>query len=147
VARFRGFDHIDTRVRDLALVEKFYDDLMPELGLSRKTFAFVDAAGEWQEPTVEHPYNTIEFHEEGGPADRPHGFIGFIEDRSLRPNATRIAFAVGTRDELHVWEPRLRELGARAIEFSDDMDGYPALFFEDPAGTRLELCARNRRPD
>jgi hypothetical protein len=48
---------------------------------------------------------------------------------------------------LLAWEPRLRELGAREIEFSEDMDTYPALFFEDPGGTKLELCARNRRPD
>lgn len=147
VARFLGFDHIDTRVRDLALVEAFYDALMPQLGLTRKTIAFVDAAGDWQDPTAQHPYNTIEFHEEHGPAERPHHFIGFIEDRSLQPNGTRIAFAVESRDALLAWEPRLRELGAREIEFSEDMDTYPALFFEDPGGTKLELCARNRRPD
>jgi catechol 2,3-dioxygenase-like lactoylglutathione lyase family enzyme len=146
MAEFLGFDHIDTRVRDLKAVEQFYDALMPALGLARKTYAYVDPAGEWLAPSDEHPYNTVEYHEAQGP-ERPACFIGFIEDRSLTPNATRIAFNLASREELFGWESRLRELGAVRIEFSEDMEGYPALFFEDPGGTRLELCARNRRSE
>jgi hypothetical protein len=37
---------------------------------------------------------------------------------------------------------RLRELGARAIEVDDDFVAYPAVFFRDPGGTALEICAR-----
>ena len=37
---------------------------------------------------------------------------------------------------------RRRELGAVNVELSADMDAYPAVFFEDPAGTLLEIVAR-----
>ena len=47
--QFMGFDHVDVRVSSLELVEKFYDRLMPLLGLTRKRTAFVDSDGEWLE--------------------------------------------------------------------------------------------------
>jgi hypothetical protein len=34
--------------------------------------------------------------------------------------------------------------GGRVVEWSIDA-GYPALFFEDPAGIRLEVCAHRPR--
>ena len=40
---FYGFDHVDCRVRSLEAVETFYDDLMPEIGLTEKRYAFVDS--------------------------------------------------------------------------------------------------------
>lgn len=141
---FHGFDHVDARVRSLPGVEPFYDRLMPALGLPRKTYAHVDTAGDWDEPDAERPYNTVEYHEEPDPS-RPGRFIGFIEDRAMAPARTRIAFALGSRAELEAWEPRLREFGACGVERSADMDAYPAIFFEDPGGTKLELCARNPR--
>ena len=75
---FFGFDHIDVRVRSLALVEEFYDRLMPELGLSVKTFAHVDSSGQWLDETGERPYNAVEYHEPVASGDTPR-FIGFIE--------------------------------------------------------------------
>ena len=39
-------------------------------------------------------------------------------------------------------ERELASIGAVRIEPSADMESYPALFFEDNAGSRLELCAR-----
>jgi catechol-2,3-dioxygenase len=41
-------------------------------------------------------------------------------------------------------EPIVRAAGGRIVEWSSD-DGYPALYFEDPVGTRLEICARRPR--
>jgi hypothetical protein len=38
----------------------------------------------------------------------------------------------------------VRNAGGRVIEWSIEPT-YPALFFEDPAGTRLEICARRPR--
>jgi hypothetical protein len=35
----------------------------------------------------------------------------------------------------------VREAGGRVIEWSIESH-YPALFFEDPVGTRLEICVR-----
>ena len=60
------------------------------------------------------------------------------------PAHGRIAFAV-TKDSLDEWARVLPELGAREIERSDD-ESYPAVFFTDPLGTRLEVVARPPRP-
>ena len=144
VTDFLGFDHVDSRVHSLPLVESFYDKLMPELGFAaRKTFAYVDPQGEWNDPSDEHPYNTVEYY-----ADRslvnPPPFFGVIESPGMIPTATRIAFRV-ERAALETWLRRLPELGAHNVEPSWDMDEYPAIFFEDPAGTKLEVCARKRR--
>ena len=36
----------------------------------------------------------------------------------------------------------LGKIGATNIEPSDTMETYPAVFFEDPGGTKLELIGR-----
>ena len=36
----------------------------------------------------------------------------------------------------------LEDIGASRVEPSEDLESYPAIFFEDPAGTKLELAAR-----
>ncbi|MBV8223455.1 MAG: hypothetical protein JO293_08860 [Candidatus Eremiobacteraeota bacterium] len=141
MSTFRGFDHIDTRVPSLARVEPFYDRLMTALGLPRKTHSFVDAAGDWHELTPGQAYNVTEYYEDVQP-DRASFFIGFIEDPAMTPTKTRIAFRVKSPAELPKWELLLREMGACKIERSESMDDYPAIFFEDPAGTMLEIVAR-----
>jgi|SRR5450755_117960 len=145
-AAFHGFDHIDMRVRSLDVVEKFYDELLAELGLTRKRLSHVDADGEWHEAGLERPYNVAEYYE---PAERDKVafFIGIIEDRGMTPVKTRVAFRLGSRAELDRLHRRLHEIGARSIEPSEDMDGYPAIFFEDAAGTKLEVCARHTPAD
>lgn len=137
--KFLGFDHIDTRVRSLRAVERFYDELMPNLGLSHKRFAHVDAGGDWHDASDDRPYNAIEYTEQ---PDGEHAvrFIGFIEDPQMEPVATRIAFRV-PRGSLPEWERVLRSIGAERVELSADPQAYPAIFFEDACGTRLELHA------
>ncbi len=137
---FAGFDHVDCRVRSLAAVESFYDALMPELGLPRKRFSYVDDAGDWHEASADHRYNTIEFFEEAQP-DRATFFMGLIERPDHVPGATRIAFRIEHARLLEV-ESFLREIGARNVERGEDFESYPAIFFEDPAGTKLEVVAR-----
>jgi catechol-2,3-dioxygenase len=140
-SNFLGFDHIDLRVSSLGAVEKFYDALLPMLGLTRKKYSHVDANGEWHEPSDDKPYNAAEYYEDpkSGTAAL---FIGVIEAPATRPTASRIAFRVASRTALEGWERDLASLGAARIEPSADMEAYPAIFFEDPAGTCLELCAR-----
>lgn len=138
---FHGFDHVDLRVHSLAAVERFYDELLPKLGLARKRHAHVDARGEWHEAGDERPYNAVEFYEEPRKGNPPL-FFGVIEDAATRPTGTRIAFRVASASELGDWVAVLELLGAQRIEPSEDMEGYPAIFFEDPAGTKLEICAR-----
>ena len=139
--KFLGVDHIDARVPSLAAVEGFYDRLMPELGLTKKKHSHVDAAGDWYDVDHAHAANAAEYYEEGVSEGNPR-FIGIVEDTSMTVVRTRFAFRVASRGELDKWEARLRELGARNVEPSADMDAYPAIFFEDPLGTRLEVCAR-----
>ena len=141
---FHGFDHVDTRVRSLADVEAFYDALMPELGLPCKTFAHVDAKGDWHPPEDGKPYNAVEYHTARVPGAVDY-FIGFIEDGAMSPTKTRIAIRVEHGTLAH-WLERLHALGAHCVELSADMEDYPAIFFEDAAGTKLEICARNAAP-
>ncbi|MBC5825128.1 MAG: VOC family protein [Candidatus Eremiobacteraeota bacterium] len=125
----------------LAAVEAFYDALMPELGLRVKSYGYVDLSGNWHTPSDEHPYNTVEYHETLVPGEPEH-FIGFTEDRAMRSTSTRIAFRVPRVADVVRLRDRVREIGARAIEVEDDFEAYPAVFFTDPAGTALEICAR-----
>lgn len=136
---FGGIDHVDLRVPALGAVERFYDAFFHRLGLTRKTYSNVEFGGaSWREGTPDN-YNTVEYHEENVSGRIAH-FFGVIEESDAPPARGRIAFAVA-ESALDEWEGVLRGLGARDIERSDD-DSYPALFFTDPIGTRLELCAR-----
>ncbi|HXW51846.1 MAG TPA: VOC family protein [Candidatus Acidoferrales bacterium] len=143
MTEFLGYDHVDTRVRSIAAVEPFYDQLMSALGMPRKKYSYVDPAGEWREPSAEHPYNTVEYYEPPA-AGVVARFIGFIEDAGMQPTLTRIAFRVAAPFDASSWVSFLQRIGARTIEPSVS-DEYPAVFFEDPSGTKLEVCARRPR--
>jgi catechol 2,3-dioxygenase-like lactoylglutathione lyase family enzyme len=138
LTEFYGFDHIDCRVRSLAAVEAFYDDLMPAIGLTEKRYAYVDGDGNWH--TQYDTYNAIEYYEPVHPT-KPRRFFGVIENPLHRTNDTRIAFRVAYQrlDELVAL---LRKIGAPALELADDMKSSPGVFFEDPAGTKLEFTGR-----
>ena len=138
--RFLGFDHIDTRVTSLAKVEPFYDKLMPLLGFTRKKLSYVDENGEWNAPHDDGTYNTAEYYTPGT-NDEASFFIGFIERADTASTFTRIAFRVEDVTDPK-WMTTLRELGAKVIEPAEDMSAYPAIFFEDPAGTKLEIVSR-----
>ena len=139
---FGGFDHIDLRVPVLGVVETFYDAFFPRLGLTRKKYAWVEFGGSsWHDATPER-YNTVEYYEENVEGRVPH-FVGIIEESSAQPARGRIAFTVEA-DTLDEWELFLPTIGAREIERGEP--SYPALFFTDPLGTRLEVCARPKRP-
>jgi catechol 2,3-dioxygenase-like lactoylglutathione lyase family enzyme len=138
VAEFYGFDHVDCRVRSLAAVETFYDDLMPEIGLTEKRYAYVDADGEWHNEF--DAYNAIEYFEAVHPT-KPRRFFGLIENLLHRNNDTRIAFRVEYK-RMNELIALLGKIGATSVELSEEMETYPAVFFEDPAGTKLELIGR-----
>ena len=90
---FLGFDHIDCRVRSLAAVEAFYDDLMPDIGLTEKRYAYVDAEGEWHKEFDN--YNAVEYYEPEHPT-KPRRFMGLIESPLHRNNETASHFALST---------------------------------------------------
>jgi catechol 2,3-dioxygenase-like lactoylglutathione lyase family enzyme len=138
VAEFYGFDHVDCRVRSLAAVEQFYDDLMPAIGLTEKRYAYVDPEGEWHKEF--DTYNAVEYFEKVHPT-KPRRFFGIIENPLHRYSETRIAFRVEYR-RLNEFIALLGKIGATNIELSEEMETYPAVFFEDPAGGKLELIGR-----
>jgi catechol 2,3-dioxygenase-like lactoylglutathione lyase family enzyme len=137
---FLGFDHIDCRVSSLAAVEAFYDRLMPELGLTSKREMHVDAEGEWFAASPERPCNTVEYYE-APRQDRARFFMGIIEKPDHVPTHSRIAFRV-THERMLTLEASLKKMGAANVARSNDMEQYPAIFFEDAAGTKLEIVAR-----
>jgi catechol 2,3-dioxygenase-like lactoylglutathione lyase family enzyme len=140
---FLGIDHVDLRVPALGAVEAFYDSFFARLGLTQKKYSVVTFGGESWNDATPGTYNAVEWYEE-----HVHGravpFFGVIEEEGAQPAHGRIAFAVA-KDSLDEWARVLPDIGARNVERSDD-DGYPAVFFTDPLGTRLEVCARPPRP-
>jgi len=85
-------------------------------------------------------YNAIEYFEPQHPT-KPRRFFGLIENPLHRNNDTRIAFRVEYK-RMNELIALLGKIGAINLEPSDEMETYPAVFFEDPAGTKLELIGR-----
>ena len=136
---FLGFDHLDMRVANLRAVEMFYDAFLPRLGLTKKVYAVV-RGDDWRFSDEPSPgYNAVEFHE---PQSGAKYFFGIIEDPEHHPTSTRIAFRVANRAAIDEWIALLPTLGARNVEACEEMETYPAVFFEDPLGTKLELLSR-----
>lgn len=124
----RIFDHIDLRVRDREVAQKFYVKLLPALGFT------ADKSGEeWGQFEAEKPQAKNEF-------------LGFTADRQHSPNGTRIAFWAESREEVDKIAQVARDAGARNIEGPEVCEeyspGYYAVFFEDPDGNKLEVCCR-----
>jgi len=139
--QFEGFDHIDMRVPSLAKAQRFYDKLMPALGLSVQRFAHVDAAGDWKDVGETTPCNVLEYYSAPA-AGAASFFLGVIEDAGMQPTSTRIAFRLSSLSRLEEMGASLPGMGALSVERSADWETYPAVFFEDPCGTKLELCCR-----
>jgi len=131
-ALFVGYDHVDARVRDIAAARRFYDVLMPELGLS-------------EVKTSENGVEYYEAHRSGG----SRRFFGIHEDRSHKPNESRIAFAAETPADVDRLAKIVAGAGASAIEGPEipySYEKYYAVFFKDPSGNALEIAYR-RSPD
>lgn len=128
--KIRQYDHIDLRVKDRAVAQRFYEKVLPALGFSR------DQSGdEWGAF-------------ESGNGDRPTEFFGFKEDRNHQPGETRIAFWAESREEVDRIAEVVRQAGGRNLEGPElcleYSPGYYAFFFEDPCGNKLEVCCRER---
>jgi catechol 2,3-dioxygenase-like lactoylglutathione lyase family enzyme len=126
----RCFDHIDLRVKDMAVARKFYGKFLPQLGFVQ------EKPGRY--------YHT--FYSAG--SDRPSEFFCFSPDKNHKPNRTRIAFWADTREEVDRLAKLVRKAGGKALEGPEICRGYSrgyyAFFFEDPDGNKLEICCRER---
>ncbi|QJE94790.1 VOC family protein [Luteolibacter luteus] len=111
--------HIDLRVPDLAAVDAFYRALLPALGFTEEE----DIEG-W-----------LQFRSPDGSE-----FFGITASPGHQANQNRIAFWGESRAHIDRIAGIIQEHGARNIEGpAPYADIYYALFFEDPAGTRLEV--------
>lgn len=118
------FGHIDLRVRDLESAYLFYSKMLPELGFKN----------EWRGE------NSFSFLAEGKFPKLT--WFGVIEDRNHLPNATRLAFAVGSIDEVDRLAGIIRSAGALNLEGPENepyMRIYYVIFFDDPSGNKLEV--------
>jgi catechol 2,3-dioxygenase-like lactoylglutathione lyase family enzyme len=121
------FGHIDLRVRDLAVGEAFYEALLPALGFTERY------PGErWKvwATTDELPWTA---------------YFGITESAAHASNENRIAFAVGSREEVERVADVARVAGALELTGPKEMPygpGYYAIFFADPSGNRLEVYYR-----
>jgi catechol 2,3-dioxygenase-like lactoylglutathione lyase family enzyme len=126
----RLFDHIDLRVKNRKVAQKFYQQILPAIGFR------TDKSGkEWGQ-----------FNAKGGKIVE---FFGFTEDRKHKPNGTRIAFWAESRAAVDKVAEVARKAGARNIEgpelCAEYSPGYYAVFFEDPDGNKLEVCCRGSK--
>lgn len=121
-------DHIDMRVRDLALVRPLYDALLPKMGYS-KINADEESAG---------------YHRPDESGAQP--FIWLAEDSAHIVNGTRLAFAADSRAQVDRLAKVAESAGARAFEapalITEYGENYYAAFFEDAEGNKLEICCR-----
>lgn len=120
------YDHIDFRVRDLRKLSRFYDRLMPALGMR-----VIHKGGRWR------GY----YHK-----DRRLPFFGLIQSVTTVPGRTRIAFAALSRKDVDKITAVARRAGAKSIDgpqiCKEYHQPYYAVFFEDPDGNKLEICCR-----
>jgi predicted lactoylglutathione lyase len=105
-------------------VYPFYSRILPELGFRN----------EWRGD------GAFSFQAEGKFPQL--SWFGVIEDQHHVPNATRLAFAVESSQEVDRLADIVRAAGAINIEGPEDMPYarvYYAVYFEDPSGNRLEI--------
>lgn len=123
----RRFDHIDLRVPELEAVREFYGALLPRLGFTQDM-----NIPDW-----------LQYYSQG---DGPTEFFGVTQSPGHTPNENRIAFWASSIAEVDEIAQELREIGARNIEgpSHEDSEDYYGVFFEDPAGNRLEVCHRSK---
>jgi catechol 2,3-dioxygenase-like lactoylglutathione lyase family enzyme len=123
----RHFDHVDLRVPDLDAVRKFYGALLPRLGFTEDM-----NITDW-----------LQYYAQG---EGPTEFFGVTQSPAHTPNENRIAFWASSEAEVNEIARLLADIGARNIEGPsyEDSEDYYAVFFEDPAGNRLEVCYRSK---
>lgn len=120
----RIYDHIDLRVSDLAAVTPFYEALLPALGFTRR----VDVADWLQFENVD---------------EKSGAFFGVTESPGHVANENRIAFWAESLAQMERLAAVAVRAGAMNVEGPMPYEpGYHAVFFEDPAGNRLEICHR-----
>ncbi len=121
------FGHIDLRVRDITAAQDFYEAVLPALGFTERY-----PGGGWKvwAATDELPWTQ---------------YFGITESTGHAPNENRIAFAVGSREDVERIADVARAAGALELSGPKEVPygpGYYAVFFADPSGNLLEVYFR-----
>ena len=123
----RFFDHIDLRVKNREVAQRFYAQVLPAIG-----FKVNNSGEEWGVFQVA--------------GKTPVDFFGFTEEADHQPNGNRIAFWADSREAVDKVAEVVRKAGGKNLEGPelclDYSPGYYAVFFEDPDGNKLEVCFR-----
>ena len=123
----RFFDHIDLRVKNREVAQRFYAQVLPAIG-----FKVNNSGEEWGVFQVA--------------GKTPVDFFGFTEEADHQPNGNRIAFWAESREAVDKVAEVVRKAGGKNLEGPelclDYSPGYYAVFFEDPDGNKLEVCFR-----
>jgi glyoxylase I family protein len=115
--------HLDLRVSDLAAAERFYDVLLPCLGYTERYHG-----GAWKVW-----------------AASPTDYVGVTESDAHVANENRVAFVVGSREEVDAAAEAARRAGAGELSGPKEMPygpGYYAVYFADPSANRIEVYIR-----
>jgi len=122
------FGHLDLRVAEMKVALTFYEELLPRLGFTVRSFSeqWKVFAGEGELPSMP--------------------FIALTEDPDHHPNRNRVAFWVASRQDVDELAILIRRYGGRNVsgprECSEYSPTYYAVFFEDPCGNCLEVVHR-----
>jgi catechol 2,3-dioxygenase-like lactoylglutathione lyase family enzyme len=122
------FSHVDLRVRDRVQATAFYDAILNLLGAAKFEGA---------------KFTTWSVPDDADPERRPNEWFGIVEDPTMTPGPSRIAFLAPSRGTVDAIATYLPAIGARAVEMPHEAYGpsYYACFFEDPDGNKLEVFA------
>jgi predicted enzyme related to lactoylglutathione lyase len=125
------FGHIDLRVRDRAEAHAFYEALLPALGFMTR-----HADEQWEVWTTREQLPWTQY-------------FGITQSSSHVANENRVAFAVGSREDVERVAGVAMEAGALDLTGPKEMSyapGYYAIFFTDPCGNRLEVYFQPEAP-
>lgn len=122
------FSHVDLRVRDRVQAAAFYDAILNLLGAVKFEGA---------------KFTTWSVPDDADPERRPNEWFGIVEDPTMTPGPSRIAFLAPSRGTVDAIATYLPAIGARAVEMPHEAYGpsYYACFFDDPDGNKLEVFA------
>ena len=136
-------DHIQITVKDLAVAEPFYDQLMPLLGfdITKKSRGTV-AAHEFDVVEYFHPILIFAINS-------PRSAFKDDEIHRRKPGAIHhLAFKANSCDEIDALYPKIEAIGANIVNppqyYPQHGENYYALFFKDLEGIKYEVVFEER---
>ena len=132
-------DHIQITVKDMAVAEPWYDQVMPLLGF--------DLAGKAGTTIESHEFHVVEYNSPklAIAINSPRSAFKDVDVHRRRPGSVHhIAFRVGSRAEVDRIHEELVKIGTNIVtppkEYPEYVPkGYYAVFFKDPDGIKYEV--------